>query len=166
MEVYYNKNLLKNNDFLKPIETQKEPIVKLNVEPLKFYTLIMNDPDAVSGNYIHWTIINISNNNIETGDIIIPYKGPAPPPKSGIHRYNFELYLQDGENNDIKISQERSIEMNIFREKLSLSSPIFKINFLSKNESEYGGRKQKRKSKRKITKKFRKTRRIKRLFHH
>lgn len=90
MEVFYNNKKINNDDFVKVSETQVEPRVKLNVDISKTYLLIMYDPDAVVGNHIHWIIYNITNNNINTGSNMIPYKGPAPPPKTGKHRYIFE----------------------------------------------------------------------------
>ena len=91
MEVYYNNKLLKDGDFLRVSETQIEPKIKLNMIPNDLYTLILYDPDSVAGTYIHLAIINITNNDIKTGNIIIPYKGPAPPPGTGKHRYIFGL---------------------------------------------------------------------------
>jgi len=98
MEIFYNGNMLKNNQFLSVFETQLEPEIKLDTIPNKLYTLLLYDPDAVGGTYIHWLKTNITNNDIKTGNIIIPYKGPAPPPKTGKHRYIFNLYQQNGEN--------------------------------------------------------------------
>ena len=53
MEVYYNGKKIKENEFLKISETQVEPKIKLNVNSNQLYTLIMYDPDAVKGTYIH-----------------------------------------------------------------------------------------------------------------
>lgn len=152
MEVYFNKKSMKDGEFLKVSESQIEPKIKLNVNLNNFYTLILYDPDAVSGTYIHWVIINITSNDIKTGNIIIPYKGPTPPPKSGKHRYIFGLYKQNRENN-VKPINERVIEINKLKEMLKLNSIIFEIKFISENE--IGGRK----TKRKRNKKFKRTRR-------
>jgi phosphatidylethanolamine-binding protein (PEBP) family uncharacterized protein len=146
MEVFYNGKIIKNNQFLKVSETQIEPEIKLNMEENKLYTLIFYDPDAIpdalGGTYIHWTIVNITNNDIKTGNIIIPYKGPCPPMKTGKHHYIFNLYEQNGEN---KISQinKKQIEIN---QKNGVKKPIYEIEFISENE--VGGRKQKKTKKR------------------
>ena len=152
MEVFYNGKIIKNNQFLKVSETQIEPEIKLNMEENKLYTLIFYDPDAVAGGtYIHWTIVNITNNDIKTGNIIIPYKGPSPPMKTGKHHYIFNLYEQNGEN---KINKKQ-IEIN---QEIEVKTPIYEIEFISENE--VGGRKQKKSKKRKL----KKTKKSKRLF--
>jgi len=60
MEIFYGNRLIGNNDFLKVSSTQNKPIIILNVNPNKFYTLIMCDPDAINGTYIHWIEANIT----------------------------------------------------------------------------------------------------------
>jgi phosphatidylethanolamine-binding protein (PEBP) family uncharacterized protein len=59
----------------------------------------MHDPDAVNDNHNvnHWVINNIKGNTNFDSFVLLPlldYKGPHPPPGSGIHRYIFTLYLQ------------------------------------------------------------------------
>ena len=69
--------------------------------------IIVHDPDAPHGDYIHWTLWNIPPNTghiaegktpggaiVGTNDFgHIQYDGPCPP--SGIHRYMFDLYALD-----------------------------------------------------------------------
>lgn len=144
MEVFYNGNLIKDNEFLKLTDTQIEPQIKLNVNPNSLYTLIVYDPDAIVGNYIHWIIVNITNNDIKTGNILIPYKGPSPPPKTGKHHYIFELYKQNRENKLVNIT-ERTMPINLLRNKLEISIPIYITKFISENKN--GGKKTKTKIK-------------------
>lgn len=144
MEVIYNNKLIKNNEYVKVLETQTEPQIIFHDNKNNIYTLIMYDPDAINGTYIHWIVSDIKENNIKNGKVLIPYKGPAPPPKTGKHRYIFELYLQ---GNNLNIS-ERSISIISVRNKMSLNEPIYKIQFISQNEG--GGKK--RKTKRKLIK--------------
>ncbi|OGD29924.1 hypothetical protein A3A18_00920 [Candidatus Azambacteria bacterium RIFCSPLOWO2_01_FULL_44_84] len=73
----------------------------------KSLALIVNDPDAPSGNFIHWIMWNIDSNtkNIRqestpTGAMegtnsagYVGYAGPCPP--SGTHHYVFKLYALD-----------------------------------------------------------------------
>ncbi|MBU3978526.1 YbhB/YbcL family Raf kinase inhibitor-like protein, partial [Patescibacteria group bacterium] len=65
----------------------------------KSLVLIIDDPDAPGGTWIHWIVYNISPNLREVGENSIPddgeegtttfgkpgYGGPCPP--SGVHRY-------------------------------------------------------------------------------
>lgn len=156
MEVFYNEKLIKDGEFCKISETQIEPKIKLNMNSNKFYTLIMYDPDAISGTYIHWTIINITNNDIKTGNILVSYKGPAPPINSGKHRYIFNLYKQDRKK-IIDPINERIIDIEELRKNLKVGDPIIVTKFISENEG--GGKKLKRKSIRKKNKKLKRTRR-------
>jgi phosphatidylethanolamine-binding protein (PEBP) family uncharacterized protein len=146
IELYYNNRKVVNDEFLKPSETQIQPELKFNFDSNKLYTLIMYDPDSVSGTHIHWLVINI-NNNIKNGKILLPYKGPAPPPKSGKHRYIFELYEQENMLN-LEPFENRIITINSLKNQLNIvDNCIAKIKFISQNES--GGKSRRRKSIRK-----------------
>jgi hypothetical protein len=76
------------------------------------FALIMDDPDAPMGTWVHWVVYNIpaSTRELEENMPAIPelsngimqgytsakttgYHGPCPP--SGTHRYFFELYALD-----------------------------------------------------------------------
>lgn len=85
-----------------PLEIHDVPS---NTESL---ALIMDDPDAPSGTFIHWLVWNIPSETKElnsndssplnavcgtTSSKIIGYVGPCPP--SGEHRYFFKLYALD-----------------------------------------------------------------------
>ncbi|HEX8763203.1 MAG TPA: YbhB/YbcL family Raf kinase inhibitor-like protein [Candidatus Saccharimonadales bacterium] len=73
--------------------------------------LIMHDPDAPNGDFLHWTIWNISAAAaiIPAGQVpidavqgtndfgTIGYGGPCPP--SGTHRYIFDLFALDSHIN-------------------------------------------------------------------
>lgn len=76
------------------------------------FALVMDDPDAPMGTWVHWVIFNIpaSTRNLTEGTATDPrlsdgslqgktsagssgYHGPCPP--SGTHRYFFKLYALD-----------------------------------------------------------------------
>lgn len=74
----------------------------------KSFALIMDDPDAPSGNWVHWVLFNIPPETRSLTEAIKPaapivvgrnssgqkqYDGPCPP--SGTHRYFFKLYALD-----------------------------------------------------------------------
>ena len=69
--------------------------------------LIVDDPDAPAGMWVHWVVWNIDPKSVEIGENSVPpgaaqgkndwrrnsYGGPCPP--SGAHRYFFKLYALD-----------------------------------------------------------------------
>jgi Raf kinase inhibitor-like YbhB/YbcL family protein len=69
--------------------------------------LIMEDPDALTGDWVHWTVWNmdagtrvISENSIPDGSVEgdTDYELPAwagPCPRWGVHRYLFRIYALD-----------------------------------------------------------------------
>lgn len=87
----------------------------LNIENVpdeaKSLALVMHDPDAVSGDFVHWLAWNISPNTSDLLENSLPnnailgktsfgktqYGGPCPPTKTGVHHYVFELYALDSE---------------------------------------------------------------------
>lgn len=76
-------------------------------ETAKSLALIMDDPDAPRGTFVHWTLWNISPEQKEIAANSVPagtvegltsfgkpgYGGPCPP--AGTHRYFFKLYALD-----------------------------------------------------------------------
>jgi len=72
----------------------------------KTLAMVMDDPDAPGGTYVHWVIWNIDPKTTSIGDGNIPSeavegynsdtKGWYPPcSPSGTHHYNFKLYALD-----------------------------------------------------------------------
>jgi len=69
--------------------------------------LIVDDPDAPMGTWVHWVIFNIDSKTIRIEENSLPkggmegmtnfgnrgYGGPCPP--QGVHRYFFKLYALD-----------------------------------------------------------------------
>jgi len=76
-------------------------------EGAKSLTLIMHDPDAPNGDFLHWLMWDVptgtqavSANSVPVGAIQGPngmgkngYMGPCPP--DGTHHYKFDLYALD-----------------------------------------------------------------------
>lgn len=72
----------------------------------KSFALIMDDPDAPSGVFVHWIVWNISPsvNQLQEGQSVGVqginsfgnggYEGPCPPPGEK-HTYRFKLYVLD-----------------------------------------------------------------------
>ena len=71
--------------------------------------LIMHDPDAVGGDWVHWLAWNIPASTNEISENSVPadavegmtsfgkpgWGGPCPPAGTGTHHYIFELYALD-----------------------------------------------------------------------
>ncbi len=84
------------------------PLLVANVpRAAKSLALIMEDPDSMAGNWIHWTLWNIDSHVDTIEENELPkntvtgvndfgkhgYGGPCP--KEGTHRYYFRLYAID-----------------------------------------------------------------------
>ncbi len=68
--------------------------------------LVVDDPDAVGGLYVHWIVVGIPPGAGSTADGQTPaggsslpnsggqagYTGPCPPAGTGVHHYRFTLY--------------------------------------------------------------------------
>lgn len=87
--------------------------------------LIMDDPDAPGGTWVHWVLLKISPRTKEIKENSVPveakemktssgkamYNGPCPPPGAEPHRYQFKLYALDSE-----ITSESEIEEHTIAE--------------------------------------------------
>lgn len=105
--------LFDNNDGFPPKFTCDEdeinpPLEFVNVpQKAQSLALVLRDPDAPSGIFIHWIIFNINpkTGKIKAGELPagarlgkttsgkVEYVGPCPP--GGTHRYIFTLYALD-----------------------------------------------------------------------
>ena len=134
MEIIYpSTKLYKNNLFLSIEESSVEPVINLDCESKSFYTLLMFDPEAVGGNKIHWLIVNITNNNIFTGNTIVNYKGPKPPKDSGKHHYVLSLFRQHKIIDPKKIIPFLKTIIDICRVIIRIANQILRvISFFSK----------------------------------
>lgn len=89
-------------------ENVSPPFAFFEVPPAaKSLALIVDDPDAPSGNFVHWVVWNIGPHMKEIAEGSVPagtmegmtgfgkpgYGGPCPP--SGEHHYFFKLYALD-----------------------------------------------------------------------
>ena len=87
-------------------DVSPELVFKDVPEGTKSLALIMDDPDAPGGTFVHWAVWNIppDTKGISKGEKVsypqgkndfgkTEYGGPCPP--SGVHRYFFKLYALD-----------------------------------------------------------------------
>ncbi len=76
----------------------------------KSFALVIEDPDAPNGTWMHWGIYNIRADANHLGEAFpvegsypqahndfgnSGYGGPCPPPGGGAHRYRFRLFALD-----------------------------------------------------------------------
>ncbi|MBR9704287.1 YbhB/YbcL family Raf kinase inhibitor-like protein [Candidatus Pacearchaeota archaeon] len=102
-EVIDRKYTCDGQDVNPPLEIIDPPV------GCKSFALIVDDPDAPVGEWVHWILINIpfdvrriEENSVPDGAILglndfgkNEYGGPCPP--SGEHRYFFKLFALDCE---------------------------------------------------------------------
>ncbi len=86
---------------------------KDSIKEARTYAIILDDPDAPGGDFVHWVIYNIPSNIYELHEDITPtrnipdevmqgtnsfgrigYRGPCPP-EGNAHRYFFRIYALD-----------------------------------------------------------------------
>lgn len=171
-------NIIIDGIFLSPLQTSEEPIVTYNTTDTNTststkYTLIMYDSKSVSlsKNHNHWLVINIPSEDLKTGNlnrsnILLSYKGPAPPSGSGEHIYNFELYKQNSNLDKIVMDEDdRIISLNDIKSKIGIQSlkPVSSVFFYSKYTNTFGGSNIKKNIKRKTIKKTRKSKKSKKV---
>lgn len=102
-------------------ENISPPLNIQNIPPkTKSLVLIVDDPDAPVGTWIHWLVWNIppSTTTIEENSIQgieginsfkqNSYRGPDPP--SGTHRYFFKIFALDTELSLKKSSKKQDVE--------------------------------------------------------
>ncbi|KAF8251449.1 PEBP-like protein [Wilcoxina mikolae CBS 423.85] len=101
---------------ISPGDTQELPTIRITPDgdDNASYTVVLTDPDAPSrkdpkwSEFCHWIVTGLrapspeelsaartaeeSSIDVSKGTQIVDYMGPAPPPKTGKHRYVFLLY--------------------------------------------------------------------------
>ncbi len=96
-------------------------------EGTKSLALIVDDPDAPGGTFIHWTVWNIDPKTTRIKEESTPpraiegktsfdnigYGGPCPP-KGHLHKYFFKLYALDNVLNLPAGSSKNSLESAIY----------------------------------------------------
>jgi Raf kinase inhibitor-like YbhB/YbcL family protein len=115
----------KNNDFIPDEFTCLGEDVNPNLvienipAETKTLALIVDDPDAPMGTWVHWVVFNIPvTSKIESNSIpgeqainnfgSENYGGPCPP--FGTHRYFFKIYALDTEFESAQIKDKASLE--------------------------------------------------------
>jgi phosphatidylethanolamine-binding protein (PEBP) family uncharacterized protein len=98
LEVFYDNEQLSGQELPRSL-TQSTPTIKFPTTG-ELYTIVMWDPDVppqIQPGFVHWIVTNLQSQNDIHNNQVLEYKGPAPP--SGIHRYFFGLFEQQGHIN-------------------------------------------------------------------
>jgi Raf kinase inhibitor-like YbhB/YbcL family protein len=95
------------------------PPLEWSGEPEAAWALVVDDPDAPDGTYVHWVVLDITTRTMRVGTGEVPaggaqvvnssaevsYAGPCPP--SGEHRYRFTVYALDA---PIGLAEDASLD--------------------------------------------------------
>lgn len=93
---------VKEGNVLTPTQVKDQPKLSWNADPNAFYTVCMTDPDAPSRKeatyreWHHWLVGNVPGSDISAGEVLSAYIGSGPPQGTGLHRYIFLIYKQEG----------------------------------------------------------------------
>ncbi|CAG5075636.1 Similar to TES-26: 26 kDa secreted antigen (Toxocara canis) [Cotesia congregata] len=129
------KVFLGNN--LTQTDTSTEPTYDFDYRTNRYYALLMTDPDVPSpsislpGEFFHWFVGNIPGNRSSSGEDILNYFPPVPPPGTKPHRYTFLLYRQrkkmnfsDGSLLGIDLTNRLMRRASVLAKELNLGDPI------------------------------------------
>nr|XP_051683336.1 phosphatidylethanolamine-binding protein 1-like [Oryctolagus cuniculus] len=124
---------------LTPTQVKNRPtsIAWNGLDPDKLYTLVLTDPDAPSRKdpkyreWHHFLVVNMKGGNISSGTVLSDYLGSGPPKGTGLHRYVWLIYEQDGPLKcDEPVLSNRSgdhrgkFKVANFRKKYHLGTPV------------------------------------------
>ena len=82
----------------------------------------VTDEDLTSSNlYLHWMVINVPGAKVDQGQTVTSYKGPAPKPGSGVHRYVILAYEQKSDT-PMRIDHSRATFRTSFPCQVSINN--------------------------------------------
>ena len=85
---------------IEPEYASKSPSIEFAADPASYHAIVMIDPDAPSVHdpqyrqFVHWIVLNIPGNNLNSGLTVAKYVQAGPAYNSGYHRYIFLLFDQ------------------------------------------------------------------------
>ncbi|KAG9508572.1 Phosphatidylethanolamine-binding protein-like F40A3.3, partial [Fragariocoptes setiger] len=93
---------VKHGNELTPTAVKDEPKLEYKASADQLYTVCMTDPDAPSRQdpkfreWLHWLVVNVPSQDVSKGQTLSQYVGSGPPQGTGLHRYVFLVYKQNG----------------------------------------------------------------------
>ncbi|ALC47240.1 Pebp1 [Drosophila busckii] len=101
---------------LTPTQVKDQPTVSWEAEAGALYTLMLVDPDAPSRadpkmrEVLHWAVINIPGNKVSEGQVLAEFVGSGPGEGTGLHRYVFLVFKQNGKITSDKFISKTTLE--------------------------------------------------------
>lgn len=149
LKVEYASGLqVEQGNELKPSQVKEQPKFGWEAKADELYTLAMVDPDAPSRKepkfreILHFLVANIPGTEVHKGDQLAEYIGSGPPLGTGLHRYIFLLYKQNGKLSSTmrisKTSRNGRLEFSIrkFAQDHQLGQPVA-ANFYQAQYDDY-----------------------------
>ncbi|XP_043833608.1 phosphatidylethanolamine-binding protein 1 [Dromiciops gliroides] len=140
---YADSEILELGQVLTPTQVKSRPvsIAWPNCDSSKLYTLVLTDPDAPSRKdpifcvplreWHHFLVVNMKGSDISSGQVLSDYVGSGPPKGTGLHRYVWLVYEQNGPLKcDERVLSNRSgdhrgkFKVAAFRAKYKLGAPV------------------------------------------
>ncbi|TKR64174.1 hypothetical protein L596_024755 [Steinernema carpocapsae] len=114
---------------LTPRQVQNAPQVTWEAKEGALYTLAMIDPDVPSRAYpnlsqgLHWLIVNIPGDDIGKGDVFAEYVGAGPAQGTGLHRFIYLVFRQNGKVSD-RSDIRRGFRIDVFAREHGLGTLV------------------------------------------
>lgn len=98
LSVVFTEKVIADEDgpLVKREDVQHEPSVSWKETGAGPLTFVCWDPDAVAKSWLHWLVVNATGSDPSSGEEILPWTPPAPPPGPEPHRYIFAVLQQSG----------------------------------------------------------------------
>jgi len=142
LQVSYGNHQVNLGNEIAPKDAKSHPQVQWQADSDSYYSLVMSDPDAPSRTnpkareWKHWIVINIKGSDLSLGDVVVPYNPPSPPSGTGLHRYVFLVYKQEGRlNTEIESDTKRgNFKVAKFASDNHLENPVAGNFFQAQNK--------------------------------
>jgi len=128
-QIKYGDHEVKIGETLTKDQTTSQPNLKLEGAGDALQTVVLIDPDAPSKSdptrrsWLHWLVVNVRDNNVDSGKTVVSYNGPSPPKGSGPHRYIILTFSQNREINVSPAPERASFNIANFISQNSLTGP-------------------------------------------
>ncbi|XP_015791451.1 protein D2-like [Tetranychus urticae] len=142
IEVKYSSASVSCGTELKSLQTAEKPMIKYPTKSNTLYTFMMLDLDEPSPSLptfrsvIHWLVINVKRDDLQSGFNIYSYLIPVPTPNMGAHRYVFMVFEQPKEfaiGSNAMIAVGSKFNVSEWASQNKVFGPVAGNYFLGKN---------------------------------